>query len=86
MRLHDGGGWESMRFDDGPGYGIMATTGLEREVVKLDNGPSWGMKTTGPNWGLNFDGGSGWQLHGPPDGWEKTLQFGPGETSTALLH
>lgn len=43
---------------------------------RLQEGPGWEMRFTGPDW----------QLCGPPDGWDKTLQYGPGETSTALLH
>ncbi|TKI55141.1 hypothetical protein E8L90_06580 [Brevibacillus antibioticus] len=63
--------------------------------MKLDDGPVWAMKTSGPDselnvsdpdWVMNLDDGPGWQLYGPPDGWEKTLQCGPVETGTVVLH
>ncbi|WP_409176680.1 hypothetical protein [Brevibacillus fortis] len=66
------------KMQEGPGW----------DSVKFDDGPGWGMKATGPDWGLNLDGGPGWQMYGPPEGGGSPLVVGPpdGWGKGILLH
>lgn len=62
-----GAGWDTVKQEDGPGYG-----------VHLQEGPGWNLDAgergqvslfcTGPNWLLS-DNGGGWQLHDIGTGW-----------------
>lgn len=40
--------------------GQILCTGPEWERMKLDDGPGWEMRATGPDWELSLDGGPSW--------------------------
>ncbi|MGK5512235.1 hypothetical protein ACSNN5_29575 [Brevibacillus formosus] len=64
------------QMQEGPGW----------KSVKFDDGPGWAMKTTGPDWELSLDGGSGWQMYGPPEWNLDPVLCGPIETGKVVLH
>ncbi|MFI8712947.1 hypothetical protein [Brevibacillus brevis] len=64
--------------------GTVLSFDLGERPYLFDAGERGQVLCTGPEWRLQD--GPGWQMYGPPDGWEKILQFGPIETGSALLH